>query len=90
MKASWEEVKSMIQELVPEENKDISLETHLFDDLDLDSLCIMGLLTDIEEKYGVDFTDLDDFAERFVRCDLLLEGINELLEKREQNASVGR
>ena len=42
----------------------------------------MDLFCKIEEQFGVDFTDLEDFGNRFNVCVSLWEGINELVEKK--------
>lgn len=59
----------------------ITLDTKLLEDLQYDSVGIMDLLSDIEEKWGVDFTDLEDFGDRFNVCGEIFEGIKILLEE---------
>ena len=36
---------------------------NIYEDLQYDSLAIVELLTAIEEEFGVDFTELDDFED---------------------------
>lgn len=84
----WDNVCELIQDIYEDSNKEndsnpeIEPDTKIMDDLEFDSLAVMELLTKIEEQFGVDFTDLDDFEERFNRCGDLYEGILELLEEK--------
>lgn len=79
---TWEELKEILIPLIPNgKEKDISPDMHLIGDLEFDSLSVMDLLSILENTYGIDFTVLENFAARFERCDLLLEGINELLQR---------
>lgn len=80
---TWDEMKELIQGILLEDT-DITLETDLVDDLDFDSIDVMNLLNEIETRWEVDFTDLDDFASRMYLCKSLLEGVNELYEIKNQ------
>lgn len=80
-KVSWDKVKELIQSICNDADKEIEWDTKIMEDLEFDSLAVMELLTGIEEKFDVDFTDLEDFEERFNRCGDLYEGILELLEE---------
>lgn len=76
---TWEDVRKLIIGIRMYEGKDITFDTEIMDDLEFDSLDVMQLLSQIEEQFGVDFTDLDNFEERFNRCGDLYEGILELV-----------
>ena len=52
----FEEIKKIIKEY---SNHDINLDTDLKNELDLTSFDIVSLVGDIEEKYGVQFTEED-------------------------------
>lgn len=77
---TWEELRNVIAANCSEETKEleITLDTRLIEDLKFDSVAIMELFTDIEEKFGIDITDLEDFDYKFNLCKTLLDGINEL------------
>lgn len=82
---TWEELRGILIPLIPNGKEiDVMPDTYLFGDLEFDSLSIMELLLALEDEYGIDFTSLDNFAMRFERCDLLLEGINELLKNKRE------
>lgn len=81
---SWNELKTMIMKFCENKDAEIDYDTKIMDDLQFDSLAVMGLLVEIEETFGVDFTDLENFEERFNRCGDLYQGILELMEKREK------
>ncbi len=55
----------------------LSEETDLIEDLELDSIEIFQLLTEVEEAFGIQFEDVDLLAENFVK----LEDFIELIEK---------
>lgn len=86
---TWEELVRVIIKVKTESginnenNLSIELETKLIEDLKFDSLAIIQLFMEVEEQFGVDFTDLEDFAERFNLCGLLFEGIIELQSKKQ-------
>ena len=83
---NWEDFREIIwnniekQELYQKEM--ILPETNLMEDLHFDSVAIMTLFSDIEERWGIDFTDLEDFGDRFDVCGKIYEGI-QVLKKRE-------
>ena len=79
---SWNEVKELIENVCNDPDFEIELETKIMDDLKFDSVAVMELFSAIEEQFGVDFTDLDDFEDRYNKCRDLYEGIVELLEKK--------
>ncbi len=79
---TWEELKDVIRQCMDEGNmEDITPDKRLIEDLGYDSLQVMDLFAEIESQFGVDFTDLEDFVERFNLCRTLWEGICELQEK---------
>lgn len=66
----------MILELAPDDVvKEINDDTDLIADLKYDSLAMVELLNEIEEKFGVDFTELPDFLERFECVGDIWDGI---------------
>lgn len=81
----WEDFENLVREYIPDRELAkiavIGQETCLFQDLKYDSTAIVGLLAIIEERYGVDFTDLPDFMRRMDRCGDFYEGIQELLHR---------
>lgn len=79
---TWEEVRSLIEEVCVESNATIEKDTKIMDDLRFDSIAVMELLTKIEEEFEVDFMDLEEFEERFNRCGDLYEGIVELIKEK--------
>lgn len=81
---SWKEVQTLIKSELKEMGKEIDVckESRLIEDLELDSIALMDLFCKIEEQFGVDFTDLEDFGNRFNVCVSLWEEINELVEKK--------
>ena len=79
---SWNEVKELIENVCSDPDFEIELETKIMDDLKFDSVAVMELFSAIEEQFGVDFTDLDDFEDRYNKCRDLYEGIVELLGKK--------
>lgn len=81
---TWDDLQKMIKEIMTEAgvSESLMLDSMLIEDLDFDSLMIMDLLAQIESQFGVDFTDLEDFASRFEQCQTILQGINELIERK--------
>lgn len=75
-------IRKLIIQITGDAEAEINPDTRIMDDLEFDSLAVMELLSKIEETFGVDFTDLDDFEERFNRCGDLCAGILELTEKK--------
>ena len=74
------ELANMILELAPEDGaKEIDDSTNIIADLSYDSLAMVELLNEIEEKFGVDFTELPDFLERFECVGDIWDGIEILL-----------
>lgn len=66
----------MILELAPDDVvKEINDDTDIIADLKYDSLAMVELLNEIEEKFGVDFTELPDFLERFECVGDIWDGI---------------
>ena len=57
-------------------------DTKLIEDCGFDSLNIMDLLTEIENVFGVDFMDLENFEEKFNVCSQLCEGIEKLVAQK--------
>lgn len=64
MMISWKEVQTLIKSELKEMGKEIDVckESRLIEDLELDSIALMDLFCKIEEQFGVDFTDLEDFG----------------------------
>lgn len=50
-------------------------ETDIVSELEYDSIALVELLNEIEERFGVDFIDLPDFAERFKKIGNIVDGI---------------
>ena len=73
--AILEEVKEIITRYVKIEPEKITLESKLNEDLDADSIDIADVVMDIEEKYGVEFSDED--AENIVAIKDLVRVIEE-------------
>ncbi len=80
---TWELFETLVRDFIPDkkiaETVTIDLDTCLFQDLKYDSLAIVGLLTEIEERFGIDFTELPDFIDKMDRCGDFYQGIQELL-----------
>ena len=55
----------------------LSEETDLIEDLELDSIEIFQLLTEVEEAFGIQFEDVDLLAENFVKLEDFIELIIE-------------
>lgn len=71
---------NMILELAPKDGaKEVNDGTDIIADLKYDSLAMVELLNEIEEKFGVDFTELPDFLERFECVGDIWDGIELLL-----------
>ena len=71
---------NMILGLAPDgAAKEINDDTNIVEDLQYDSLAMVELLNEIEEKFGVDFTELPDFLERFECVGDIWDGIQTLL-----------
>ena len=71
---------NMILELAPKHGaKEVNDGTDIIADLNYDSLAMVELLNEIEEKFGVDFTELPDFLERFECVGDIWDGIKLLL-----------
>jgi len=72
---------NMILELAPRDGaKEVNDDTDIIADLNFDSLAMVELLNEIEKKFGVDFTELPDFLERFECVGDIWDGIELLLE----------
>ena len=72
---------NMILELAPKDGaKEVNDDTDIIADLNFDSLAMVELLNEIEKKFGVDFTELPDFLERFECVGDIWDGIELLLE----------
>ncbi len=59
----------------------IDIDTDIIKELEYDSIALIELINEIEEKFGVDFIELPDFAERFERIGDIVEGIMLLKER---------
>lgn len=83
---TWEELQEVIIETSPLEwdQEQVQPDSRLIEDLQYDSLAVMELLAEVEIRFGVDYTELRDFDERFDICQELLDGINELLQLKER------
>lgn len=57
--AILEEVKEIITKYIKIDPERITLESRLNEDLDADSIDIADVVMDIEEKYGIEFSDED-------------------------------
>lgn len=82
----WNDVKKIILNICHNQTVEIDFDTKIMEDLEYDSLDVMELLEQIEGEFGVDFTDLENFEERFNRCGDLYEGILQLVEKNRYKA----
>lgn len=80
---TWEMFVSVIRAEIPDresaEAMEISAESRLIEDLGYDSISIIELLTQIEECFGVDYTERENFAAHFNVCQDIFEGIQELI-----------
>jgi len=72
----------MILEIAGDDTIVIEQDTKLIEDCGFDSLNIMDLLTEIENVFGVDFMDLENFEEKFNVCSQLCEGIEKLVAQK--------
>lgn len=77
-KEIWGKLQQMILEIAGDDTIVIEQDTKLIEDCGFDSLNIMDLLTEIENVFGVDFMDLENFEEKFNVCSQLCEGIEKL------------
>lgn len=90
MQIQKEEIYQMIIQLCPidlNENGTIGLDTDIITDLEFDSISIVELLERIEEKYGVDFTELPDFLERMETVGTIIDGVEKLIDDNINTAS---
>ena len=69
-----------ISETKKEKEIEISENTDILTDLDLDSVDIMQFLSELEEKYDISFIELEDFYTKFRTVSGLKSSIEELLE----------
>lgn len=83
MTLTWEVFADLIRSEMPDrdmaERAEILPETRLIEDLGYDSLAVIELLSQMEEVYGIDYTLLEDFSERFNICKDIYEGMQELM-----------
>lgn len=75
-------LQQMILEIAGDDTIVIEQDTKLIEDCGFDSLNIMDLLTEIENVFGVDFMDLENFEEKFNVCSQLCEGIEKLVAQK--------
>ena len=81
-KEIWGKLQQMILEIAGDDTIVIEQDTKLIEDCGFDSLNIMDLLTEIENVFGVDFIDLENFEEKFNVCSQLCEGIEKLVAQK--------
>ena len=81
-KEIWGKLQQMILEIAGDDTIVIEQDTKLIEDCGFDSLNIMDLLTEIENVFGVDFMDLENFEEKFNACSQLCEGIEKLVAQK--------
>ena len=81
-KEIWGKLQQMILEIAGDDTIVIEQDTKLIEDCGFDSLNIMDLLTEIENVFGVDFMDLENFEEKFNICAQLCEGIEKLVAQK--------
>lgn len=81
---NWMRLRKIIIANAPLGESDIKveLETDLFLDLEYDSVALMQLFFEIEEEFGVDYIELENFERRMEQCGEILKGIEELMGKR--------
>ena len=58
----------------------INAQSNIIEDLEFDSLAMVELLNVIEDEYNVDFTELDDFLDRFESVGEIWDGIRILMK----------
>ena len=77
-------VKEILIKCMPQETDltEISEDTNIYEDLQYDSLAIVELLTAIEEEFGVDFTELDDFEDLLCTYRGIVMVIEKLIQDR--------
>ena len=81
-KEIWGKLQQMILEIAGDDTIVIEQDTKLIEDCGFDSLNIMDLLTEIENVFGVDVMDLENFEEKFNVCSQLCEGIEKLVAQK--------
>lgn len=81
-KEIWGKLQQMILGIAGDDTIVIEQDTKLIEDCGFDSLNIMDLLTEIENVFGVDFMDLENFEEKFNVCSQLCEGIEKLVAQK--------
>ena len=81
-KEIWGKLQQMILEIAGDDTIVIEQDSKLIEDCGFDSLNIMDLLTEIENVFGVDFMDLENFEEKFNICSQLCEGIEKLVAQK--------
>ena len=81
-KEIWGKLQQMILEIAGDDTIVIEQDTKLIEDCGFDSLNIMDLLTEIENVFGVDFMDVENFEEKFNVCSQLCEGIEKLVAQK--------
>jgi acyl carrier protein len=55
----FEQVREMLVERLDVKEEDVALEAHLRDDLEADSLDLVEVIMDLEERFGVKISDED-------------------------------
>lgn len=58
----FEKIKGIVAEQTGKEEKEITLETNIKEDLDVDSLDLFQIISDIEDEFSVEFEDTDSLT----------------------------
>lgn len=69
-----EKVKDIITSQLCVEGKDVVLKANLVDDLDADSLDLVGLIMEIEEQFDIEIAD--EVAEKATIVKDVVDGVN--------------
>lgn len=75
-----DEIKQIVIDVFPESSDKIDVGTNLIDAGILDSMGVLGLVSRLEEKYGITFPDEDITVENFASIDGIAEYMSKIIK----------
>jgi len=76
-----EKVKKIIAEQLSVDSEEITLETHLVDDLKADSMDMVEMVMAMEEEFGMEIPDEE--AEKLTRVEAIVKYVEQRLQEKE-------
>lgn len=76
-----EKVKAIIAEQLSVDKEEITMETHLVDDLKADSMDMVEMVMAMEEEFGIEIPDEE--AEKLTRVEAIVEYLERRLKEKE-------